>query len=92
LPKALCLIHLCSPLPWHDAVLLNPCSHGPRGSAPRLQAPPRSRPWGMIFQISSNDPAAVSFMRLKAVDDNGKNENLGKSFGIELASFRERFW
>jgi hypothetical protein len=46
----------------------------------------------MIFQISSNDPAAVSFMRLKAVDGNGQNENLGKSFGIEMASFRERFW
>jgi hypothetical protein len=46
----------------------------------------------MVFQISSNDPAAVSFMRLKAADGNGQNENLGKSFGIEMASFRERFW
>jgi hypothetical protein len=46
----------------------------------------------MVFQTSGNDPAASSFVRLKSVDGNGKNENLDKSFGIQMASFRERSW
>jgi hypothetical protein len=32
----------------------------------------------MVFQISSNDPAAVSFVRLKLVHGNGKMKTLAK--------------
>jgi hypothetical protein len=46
----------------------------------------------MVFQVSGNDPAASPFVRLKAVGGNRKNENLDKSFGIQMASFRERTW
>jgi hypothetical protein len=79
-------------LPWRDAALLEPVSAWPSrlGTSVARSASPAAM--GVVFQTSGNDPAASSFVRLKAVGGNGKNEKLDKSFGIQMASFRERTW
>src|SRR4051794_1776808 len=41
----------------------------------------------MVFQISSNDPAAVSFVQLKAVQGNGKMKILAKALASSWQVF-----